>query len=226
MKLASNTLLLLCLRCYFQPARPEFSPCLKGWTYSNFSGSCYRRLPINADYNFSEARDLCKTFANSSDLLYLDEENEDFEMYQAFWQFQKENEISWTGAEIRDGILKWVSEVPVNASSKLKVSEIYDNSCVALIRFENVGKLVSSPCQEKTNLAICKMKAAKCKNFDKENVYLLVNRNYYGQVLEVFCKSGYIYQDRSLSMNIICKYRLESDSLEWFGIESLNQFLG
>ncbi len=78
-----------------------FSPCLEGWTYSNQSGSCYKRLSRENSYNWSEARDICKSFDNSSELLYLDEPGEEEIIYTFYLQFDKY--FSWIGAEIKDG---------------------------------------------------------------------------------------------------------------------------
>ena len=78
-------LLVYILQCHKTHSKyAEFKPCLDGWIYSEPTSSCYWQPRVNSTYNFRETRDLCKSLSNSSDLLYLDEENEEEELYQAF----------------------------------------------------------------------------------------------------------------------------------------------
>ena len=87
----------------------NFSPCPAGWIYSQTSGSCFRQL--DAPFNFAEAPRSCREFGNTSELLQIDEENEDEELFLAFWQFH--SGISWIGLQIEDSKLKWLNGAAV-----------------------------------------------------------------------------------------------------------------
>ncbi len=133
----------------------EYSPCPTGWIYSNPYSSCYLPLSKDTSYTFEEARNSCRAFDNNSDLLYLDEQNEEEELFLTYWQFQ--NEKSWIGAELIDGILTWVSGEEVNESTILKISEKSNASvCVALIRNEKIVKLIFISCDQNLKSIIVK----------------------------------------------------------------------
>ena len=87
----------------------NFSPCPAGWIYYQSIGSCFRQL--DAPFNFAEAPRSCREFGNTSELLQIDEENEDEELFLAFWQFH--SGISWIGLQIEDSKLKWLNGAAV-----------------------------------------------------------------------------------------------------------------
>ena len=215
-------MLIYLLKNYkFQTQDVTVIPCLKDWVYSQNSGSCYRQIPFESYYNFIETREFCKSFSNSSDLLYLDEENEEDELYLAFWQFQ--DELSWIGVEIENGALKWLSGRQVSELPKLQISGNFKNSlCVALKREDNYGKLVNITCDQKLSSAMCKMKGPICSPISFENASVSSNKAYYGIVQDVRCKEGLIFRDHSESKQIVCLYNEVTTTLEWSGRENIS----
>ncbi len=107
--LVQLVLIIILLTYKTEEQNAEFKPCKNEWIYSQTSGSCFRQL--DAPFNFAEAPRSCREFGNTSELLQIDEENEDEELFLAFWQFH--SGISWIGLQIEDSKLKWLNGAAV-----------------------------------------------------------------------------------------------------------------
>ncbi len=74
---------------------PAFDPC-PGWIYSSRFDACYLSLNSSFSYNWSASRTACYNADGQSELLVLDQKDEDQFIYDNFWK--KFVNDSWIGA--------------------------------------------------------------------------------------------------------------------------------